>query len=641
MRISKTVLSLACLACICVSSQLLAQTGPTQDQRLDQDIKYLASDELEGREPGTKGIELAAKYIIDSWKEFGVKPGGDDGTYRQNFDVAMGLIADRKVTKLSFGGAETIEAEMFTHYQPVMLGGDGEFKDAELVFVGYAINSEENNYNDFKDIDVEGKVVVAVRMEPQQKKADSVFDGVRNSTNASISRKLELAKDAGAVGFILVNDDVRVTEAQADELAQPSQFGTPENNIPFFHVKREVIDGMLAKANLQTPTGDKMADLASIESYIDENLEPMSQTIEGWNVSASVEFSNSSVVTSNVVGVVEGEGPNADETIVIGGHYDHLGYGGYGSNAPGRREVHNGADDNATGTAGILELARRFANADEKPGRRLVFIAFSGEERGLLGSAYYVNEPLFPLDKTVAMINYDMIGRLRDDKLTIFGTGSGDTFDAIVEAANDPQEPLSLDKRPSPFAGSDHMAFVRRDIPVMFLHTGLTNIYHTPEDDYSTLNIPGAVRVVNYTERLIRELADAETAPSFQQATNNRRRRVTPAYLGVRLDYEADERGPRIEEVPEGSPAGEAGLQAGDIIVSLNGEEIGDNDEMTAFLIENRPGDEVEVAYVRDNDEATLTFELGTTPRRRRAQPQSDRGNDSERGDNNKKGDDG
>ena len=623
----------------CWANQANAQTDATPQERLDFDIKYLASDELEGREPGTKGIELAADYIIDTWKEFNVPGGAENGGYRQDFEVNMGTVTDKEKTGLKFtGGGEDMIVELDSQFQPMMTGGSGKIENAKLVFAGYGITADDENYDDFKDLDCEGKVVVVIRMEPQQKNPNSVFAGSENSSHASISRKLQLAKDAGAVGLILVNDGVRVADSETDELAQPSQFGRVDETIPFFHVKREVMDKLLAKAPLTSPPGEKLDSLDAIEATIDGNLEPISQELEGVTVNGSTEFSRKSVVTSNIVGVVEGEGPNADETIIIGGHYDHLGYGGYGSNAPGRREVHNGADDNATGTAGLVELARRFANADKKPGRRLVFIAFSGEERGLLGSFHYVEQdPLYPLDKTVAMVNYDMIGRLRDAKLTIFGAGTGDNFGEICDNAN--TDGLDLNKVPSASAGSDHMAFARKDIPVMFLHTGLTNIYHTPEDDYETLNIEGANRVVDYTERLLRGLADAEAKPKFVRIENNRRRTRRPSYLGVRLDYEADERGPRIEEAPDGAPAAAAGLKAGDVVLTIAGEEVNDAAELTALLTKNRPGSSIDVVIMRGDKEMTVKVELARTPRRSRDADKKgkSKGNPKSKSDDNKK----
>ncbi len=596
---------------------------PIPAQRIDYDIKFLASDDLEGREPGSRGIETAADYIIGEFKAFGVASGTPDGSYRQPFEINMGTTVDAAATRLVFeqGDSEEskedsgIELTLDQDFRPLMVGGPGEVSGAELVFVGYGITDEDNNYLEYGNIDVDGKVVVFIRMEPQQNDANSVFMGTENSPNASISRKLALASENGARAAILVNDQVRAADDASDELAQTSQFGRSGSVMPFFHVKRRVLDKILQKSPLILPSGEKLTSLAAIEDRIDDSLEPLSQTLGSWTVTASSEFSTNDVTTSNLVGVVEGEGPHADETIVIGGHYDHLGFGGYGSQTPERREIHNGADDNATGTAGVVELARRFATADKKPGRRLVFVAFSGEERGLLGSAHYVENPLFPLEKTVAMINYDMIGRLRNDKLTIFGTGTAEMFDAALDKANDANQPLQLDRQPSPFAGSDHMAFVRVKVPVMFLHTGLTDIYHTPEDDYETLNIDGAVRVIDYTERLIRELADAEQAPVYTEVTRQRRSR---AWLGARLDYEKDPRGALVEELPDGTPALEAGLQVGDVILDIEGEKVTDARGLAGLLADKRPGDEIEIRYMRGDDEGTLTVELGQTPRRRR-----------------------
>lgn len=612
-------LTAAYLVAICPAGNVVGQSAPTPAERIDRDIKWLASDELEGREPGSAGIESAAEFIVKEFKTFGVESGTPDGTFRQPFEINMGVDVSADETRLEFR-SENSEGPELTFaigedFRPLMLGGGGKAEEAGLVFVGYGISDEDNNYDEYKDIDVNGKVVVLIRMEPQQKDENSVFDGTENSANASISRKLELAKSNGAVAVIMVNDGVRAADDDSDEIAEIRQFGPAGADIPFFHLKRSAFTKLLADSPIVTPTGEKLATLPELEALIDEKLEPLSQVIEGWKVNASVGFSANMVTTSNIIGVVEGEGPHADETIVIGGHYDHLGYGGYGSNAPGRNEIHNGADDNATGTAGIIELARRFAQSTEKPSRRLVFIAFSGEERGLLGSAYYVDNPLYPLDKTVAMINYDMIGRLRDDKLTIFGTGTSKMFDEAVATANETENPLVLDKQPSPFAGSDHMAFVRHKIPVMFLHTGLTNIYHTPEDDYDTLNIPGAIKVIDYTERLVRVIAEAETKPEYTEFTAQRRSR---AYLGIRFDYDKDDRGAAVEELPDGSPAIAAGLEAGDIILSIGGAEISDRTSLTDFLSDKEPGDKVEVKYLRGDKEMTAELELGTTPRRRR-----------------------
>ena len=585
-------------------------------ERIDSDLKYLASDELEGREPGSKGIELAANYIVDEFKKYGVKSGSGDDTYLQGFKIKMDSAPDLEKSELVLvHDDEEIRFVVGENAQPQMVGGSGAAKDAGIVFVGYGITSDEFNFLEYKDVDVAGKVVVMIRMEPQRNDPNSVFDGTDNSKYAYITEKIAQAKLNKAAAIIMVND--RRTADKEDELALPDEFGRNGNAIPFYHVKRSAINDLLDVTPIVAPDGDKLKSLDDIEERIDETLEPLSQELEGWTASVNSLIADRMVETFNVVGVVEGEGPNADETIVIGGHYDHLGYGGYGSAAPGRREVHNGADDNATGTVGVLELARRFAQSDEKPGRRLVFVAFSGEERGLLGSAHYVNEPLYPLEETVAMVNYDMIGRLRNAKLTIYGTGTAKYFDTACDSANSDDEPISLNKVSSPFAGSDHMAFVRKQIPVMFLHTGLTDIYHTPEDDYETLNVDGTVQVIDYTERLLRDLANADKEKlAFVEIARTSRRR--PSYLGVMLDYDGDERGMVVEEVADESPAALAGLEEGDVILSMNGENYTDRNEVIKFLTENRPGTEIDVTYVRDDEETTVKIKLKRTPRRSR-----------------------
>jgi Peptidase family M28/PDZ domain/PA domain len=597
--------------------QLAAQAGPSPAERADRDIKWLASDELEGREPGSQGIEKAATFIENEFRDFGLKSPNEDGSYRQMFTVNLGVNVDSEATRMEFvpASGDAIKLKIGEEFRPMAVGGSGEVSDAELVFVGYGISAPDLNYDEYKSVDVTGKVVVFIRMEPQLENAESVFNGSEISDYASITKKLNTAREKGAVGAIMINNVARVKDGNADEIAEFRQFGNGEVALPFFQMTRVAFEKLIDGKPIRTAKGTEFKTLADVEADIDARLEPLSQAVEGFKVNATAKFSENVVETFNIVGIVEGEGPNADETIVIGGHYDHLGYGGYGSNAPGRREVHNGADDNATGTVAVVELARRFAKSEKKPGRRLVFAAFSGEERGLLGSAWYVDNPLFPIEKTVAMINYDMIGRLRDDKLTIFGTGTAAVFDAVLDKANETEPKLVLDRQPSPFAGSDHMPFVRVSVPVMFFHTGLTDIYHTPEDDYETLNIPGMNRVIDFTERVTRELADAGEKPVYVEPQTTRRSR---AWLGVRFDFEKDERGAVVEEVPEGSPALTAGLEVGDVVLSINDSPIADRQALAAVLAEKNPGDKVTVVLVRGTEEQTVEVELGTTPRRRR-----------------------
>ena len=588
---------------------LLAQTGSDTTssrqaalERVTDGIKYLSSDELAGRMPGTEGIEKAAQYIEKAYKEAGLKPL-EDGTYRQEFIVRRGRELDREKVELTMRGPDSKATALVLDedFTP-QIGRSTVDEDAELVFVGYGIVADDHNYNEYKDVDVKDKIVVMIRREPQQNDADSVFDGKDVSQHAYIAQKVRSARDAGAAGIIMVNDNVTADTAEKDVLSAPDEFGASVARIPFFHVKRSVIDQMLKKSPIVTADGTKLNSLKAVEDTIDESLEPLSQPLKGSSAKMAAAFKDKEIKTSNIVGIIEGEGPNADETIVIGGHYDHLGMGGFGSRSGGRIEIHNGADDNATGTEAVVELARMFAKRGKAPGRRLVFVCFSAEEMGLLGAQHYVKEPLFPLEDTVAMVNFDMIGWLRDDKLTVFNWNSCAEFDPILTNANE-QMKLDLVKPPSGFAGSDHLPFFQRNIPVMFMHTGLTSTYHTPEDDFETLDCDGALKVIEFTEGVIDGIAKLDNKPQFVGQQSARRVR-----LGVSLNSD-HEKGVEITRVSDDSIAAKAGLKEGDVIMAIDGKKTEDRRAVNGAVRSNS-GKKVKFKILRGTEEMTKEIEL-------------------------------
>jgi len=336
----------------------------------------------------------------------------------------------------------------------------------------------------------------------------------------------------------------------------------------------------------------------------------------GWSADLTTEFEVESVIAENIIGVIEGEGPLADETIVIGGHYDHLGYGGYGSRARNRTgEIHNGADDNATGTAAVLEMARRIAEGP-KPQRRVVLICFSAEERGLIGSNYYVQNPVFDLDQTVAMLNFDMIGNLRNNRVEVNGVGTAAEFREIVERTDEAQ-PIEITLKESPFGGSDHLPFYQRQIPVMFCFTGMTGIYHTPDDDFETLNIEGTVSVIDYAEGLYRGIDALEERPTFTAVARNRRssaRRMPSLGFAPELsDYSG--KGVLVRTVRQDSPAEKAGLQVGDVITKIGGEDVEGFQTIIEKLASSKAGDKLTITLERDGETQEITAELGGTGR--------------------------
>jgi len=600
-----------------LSAQEAAPVAPERAEiirRVTHDITLLASEDFEGRGVETKGIELAAQHILKEYEVAGVKPGMPDGGWRQAFQVAIGdtVISDKTAVTLQGPGGAELKLQLGEQFQPIRRGKNGAATGG-VAFVGYGISSAEDKYDEYAGIDVQGKVVVVIRREPQNR-PDGAFRGQETSPNAYIDRKLELIRNSGAAGVLFVND--MPAEGDQDELADPSSFGNDESAVPFAHVKRAVVDELLKAVPLQGADGQKFSSLKDVCAAIDQNLKPLSQDLQGWTATVSTVFEANSVTAYNLIGVVEGEGPLADETIVIGGHYDHLGFGGYGSRAATRTgEVHNGADDNASGTAAVMELARRFA-AGPKPKRRLVFICFSGEERGLLGSAHYVREPVFPLEKTVAMLNFDMIGNLRNNNVEVGGVGTAAEFAEVVKRAD---EAISVDVTAveSAFAGSDHLPFYQSQIPVMFCFTGMTEIYHTPDDDSKTLNMEGAVLVIDYSEQLLRGMSDLPARPAFAASQPGRRRAGprTP-YLGLQPDLAASGvDGIVVRTVRPESPAAAAGLQTGDVILQVADKPVEGYQTLIEVLGAAKAGDKLKLSVKRGEAMMDVEATLGE-PRR-------------------------
>jgi len=602
---------LAVMACGILSGLAVAQQGavlepPTEQaqsklnkkalDRITYDIKYMSSDEMGGRQPGTPGIQLCEDYIVQEYKKAGLQPL-EDGTYLQQLDVGQSRAVNKGQTALILKGPDEKKLELKLGEDFQQLLGRKDFDlDSDLVFVGYGISASEHNFDEYANVDVEGKVVVLIRYEPQSEDPDSVFDGESTSRHATGRQKIIAARRAKAAGIIMINDRARVDEEGEDGLVLSDRFGN--NSLPFAQLKRKVFDQLLEISPLSSPTGDKLSSVDAIEKLIDSNLEPISQPLKGWSCEFKSAFPIKKTKTNNIIGIIEGEGPNADETIVIGAHYDHLGMGAYGSRAGGRREIHNGADDNATGTAAVIELARRFNSRDKKPGRRLVFVCFTAEEMGLLGAVHYCENPIYPLDSTAAMMNFDMIGWLRNERLTLYNWNTSPQLDPIFEAANE-ESGFELNKPARAFGGSDHLPFNVRGVPNMFIHTGSNAVYHTPEDDFEAINCEGALRVIDYSERVVDMLAELETKPSFGQPQ--------PLRLGVMVD---DENGYiEIVGVSEDSIAEKSGVLEGDILIDVDGTKIEKRRDIVKMLRRDA-GKTVKLNVKRGDEEVTLDVEL-------------------------------
>lgn len=606
-----------------------AYVSPSQ-ARITQDVTYLAADAQEGRGPGTRGIESAADYIAGVFREAGLKPAPGAQGYFQPFTLKGNPTIEGTPTLViekAEGGKIEAPRDSFS---PLAVGSSANLSGVPIVFAGYGITAKDEklklDYDDYAGQDVQGKVVLLLRREPQLDNENSPFLGKTTSVYASVNHKVTNAFQHGAAGVLFVNDRAGL-QGNADRLVPLGGFGEEQNSaIPFVMIQRELANQILAAAGAPT--------LETFETEIDADLKPRTRVLEKVTLTENVAIERKGITTKNVVGVLEGAGPLANETIVVGGHYDHLGSGGLtsGSLAFFSRDIHNGADDNASGTAMVMELARRLARRPDPLPRRVVFMAFSGEEKGLLGSRYYVEHPLIPLDQTVMMINFDMVGRLSDkSELTIVGTGSTPGIEELVDALGTASGFVikKVKGMSDGFGGSDHESFYKKDIPVLFPFTGLHPDYHRPSDDSDKINYPGMARIADLGELILLDVARRPSRPVFAKAaeapkpahgggggggsgTADPGRLSTSAYLGTVPDYTGEEKGVKLADVRPDSPAAKGGLKGGDVIVGFAGKPISTIYDYTENLGRAKPGDKVEITVKRDGKDVTLSVTLGT-----------------------------
>lgn len=651
---------LALLCCLLLAVSLRAAELTEAESRLKAAVEYLASDAMEGRGIGTHGLDLAADYIAEQFAAIGLKTDLFNGTPFQKFSIStQARLGDTNSAALVGPNGQRIELQLGTDFTPLAVGGSGQF-DVPLVFVGYGITAPAEGYDDYADVDVGGKAVVVLRHEPQQSNPHSVFNGTEHSEYAPFSRKVANASEHEAALVVFVTDEVerdrkieqrvqryrRALEEYQQELEQFVKLERPdvaqikahldrmadleeeiheqqeklreefdpilgfnsagqssdEDRFPVLHVRRGVVDRVLKAVGGNT--------LDELEHQIDQGPTPHSFPLAGWRLVGQVSILRDKAEVQNVVAVLEGEGPLANETIVIGAHYDHLGMGGPGSLAPGVEEIHNGADDNASGTAALIEVARRLTARPEKLRRRVVFIAFTAEERGLIGSAHYVRHPLVPLEQTVAMLNMDMVGRLEENKLIIYGTGAAIEFDALVDEINE-KYGFDITKRPTGFGPSDHATFYGKQIPALHFFTGTHPDYHRPTDDAEKINVQGLDRVTEMVTDFAITLANADERPRYQatQRSSQPRSGDRP-YFGSIPDFAEDVEGYAISGVAKDSPAAKGGLQGGDVIIRFGESKISNLEDFDSALRKYKAGDKVKVAVLRDGQHVDLEVTL-------------------------------
>ncbi len=566
-------------------------------------VRYLASEELTGRGVDTPGIRLARDYVAREFAKYGLRPGGDDGSYLQGFDVATG-VAVKQPTMMALGEEPLLRLN--EDWTPLGFSGSGKV-EADVVFAGYGITAKEYGYDDYAGIDAKGKIVILLRYEPPPKDEKSPFQKApRYSNHATLRAKADNARNHGALGMILV-DLNHSGDEQKELLSTRSSLWRSGNSPIAAQVKRAVIEKWLDA---------QAVSLKPLKEKIDREERPASQYLPAARVSLQVSLEEIRQRTENVVGVLPGSDPALkDQNIVIGAHYDHVGLGHYGTrDSSTEGQIHHGADDNASGTAVLLQLAEQLSRSQPKPARTIVFAAFSGEELGLYGSRQYVNYPPLSLSSTKAMLNLDMVGRLRDNRLTVFGTRSAKELSTIVlEEA----QRLGLQVIESDNIGrSDQMSFYNKKIPALHFFTGTHPDYHRPSDTWEKLNIQGMATVTELVLGVAQRIANLKepmnfvSLPSRPPGDGNTEGQGYGSYLGSIPDFGANDDGVRLAGVSEGSPAAFAGLREGDVIIKLAEMKIQNLEDLLAALRSKKPGDSVEITVLRNSQPLTLKATL-------------------------------
>lgn len=486
-------------------------------------VDFLASDELEGRDTPSRGLIVAGRYVASRFAEYGLKPG-NKGKWFQ--DYGLSAVTPSKDSGLKIGS----DLVPFSNENGVPFFFSGQKSvEGDLVFAGYGITAENQNYDDYKGLDVKGKIVVILRYAPNKDDRNTFFGTRAGRRHQAFTTKFANAIRHGAAGMILVtgpnhgpdniNGSFPMLQGLAIDAGNNNRRrrgfggGNSADRIPAIHLSQKVA------ARLFGANG-----LSKIQKSIDSTMKPRSFAL-GKKAGLTVKFSNDTVKTRNVVGILPGSDPVLkNEYIVIGAHYDHVGVGG------GKADrIHNGADDNASGTSALIEIAKAFGANKKRPARSVIFIAFSGEEKGLLGSRYYGERPIYPLDKTVAMFNLDMVGRNTPKSVTLFGAEQSKMLKRVVTAQNKASVNYKLDFPAQISGNSDHASFYRKNIPVIFFTTGLHKDYHQVTDHPEKIDAVKIRDIARLCFLTASEVANSKVKPDIIKSGRNRRPAPAPA----------------------------------------------------------------------------------------------------------------
>jgi len=646
------------IAVSAVAQQKRADETAPSVERLRAHISYLASDKLEGRRTGSPGADVAAEYVAREFARYGLRrsigrdlPGmsileaDSPRRYMQEFPFVAGVEPGKNNSMLLTPGttasnvaataqttnsgqltdamkgelrAKSLDLRLGEDWMPLGFSSNARIEFQGAVFVGYGIKVDEIHYDDYAGAQVAGRIAVAFEGTPD---GDNPHGHFAQYTN--VRWKAIAARNSGAAALVIIAREENFKDDRLSQLSYDNSSG--EAGLPVVVISRQAAQrifeagGLAPVANMEKAAQEIVMALA--QPVATEKRRNASMPLQNVTLTIATDIVRRNAPAYNVVGILDGSDPVLkNETIVIGAHYDHLGRGGEGSLAPREGDIHHGADDNASGVAGMLELARIFSADRKNLKRSLVFIAFSGEEEGLLGSNFYVNHPIVPLDKTVAMINMDMIGRMKENKLMIGGVGTASGWREMIAPANlirsDPAKQFALTLNEDGYGPSDHSSFYSKQVPVLFFFTGTHDDYHKPSDTADKINYEDEARVISFITNIVRSIGANAQRPTYTVAKSESQGRSMGfrVYLGTIPNYAESNDGLRLDGVREDSPASKAGLKAGDRITRMAGREVRNVYDYTYALGEMKAGEMYEVEIVR----GTESLKLKITPTARK-----------------------
>ncbi|MHC5021433.1 MAG: M20/M25/M40 family metallo-hydrolase [Planctomycetota bacterium] len=572
-------------------------------------VKWLADDARGGRLTGTADERAATEYVAQRFEAWGLKPGGKDGSWYQYFDIpsraAMGEGNGLRI------GEQALQPG--TDFRPVSRAPKAS-AEGEFVWAGWGVSDAA--YDDYTGLDCKGKIVVALRAS-----RSAMPPGVQLNVHpffaatALLQMQVKAAKEAGAVGLVLLPNSTEKDEVGIVPGGGRRSRAMSRNPIPFPVViaTRSAFAAHLRAAGVELGQWEAETKAAGV---------PQQRAPLGVQGSVASHVVSKEYQGRNVIGVLEGVDPELKkEVVVIGAHADHVGRNEAGNARDGNNEIHNGADDNASGTAGMLEVAQAFATCAYRPKRTIVFCAFTGEELGLIGSSAYCKEPTFPIADTIAMINLDMIGRSKDGKVVCEATDSSPGFKALVTKHNKVVDcTVAYPRGVKP--DSDHYPFIKAGVPALFFFTGLHADYHNATDDWDKINAPDAARIAQLTFLVAAELSAMDGRPEYVKPQLARRGgapggdgRSRRARLGVMPDFAYEGVGARVGSAIPESPAAKAGLKAGDVIIRIGQNQVGGLQDLQSALQNHKAGETVEIEIKRGDEKLVLKCTLGRSNR--------------------------